>query len=115
MPDDLDRAAVVRSLGGRVDLARKIARLFLGEYARQLVAIREALARGDAPGLARAAHALKGAVGNFPAPGAVEGAQRLERIGRGGDLAGANEACAALEAEIARLTPILSALAAEAR
>src|SRR5687767_13990682 len=57
----------------------------------------QALAAGDAPAVGRAAHALKGMISNFCAPEAQQSALEVERIGRGGDLAPAPAAVAALE------------------
>jgi HPt (histidine-containing phosphotransfer) domain-containing protein len=73
--------------------------------------IRQAVAAGDAPKLKRAAHTLKGAVSNFGARRTVEAAQRLEALGKQGDLTGAGEAAAVLEEELERLLPALAALA----
>jgi HPt (histidine-containing phosphotransfer) domain-containing protein len=75
-----------------------------------LSALREALACGDSDAVARLAHALKGSVGNFAARHAVEAAQKLEMIGREGEVARGMEAYAELEAAIERLKPALRAL-----
>jgi HPt (histidine-containing phosphotransfer) domain-containing protein len=72
--------------------------------------LRDALARRDAAALAAAAHWLKGAVGNFPAPAAMEAAARVERLGRVGDLEGAAVACTTLDAELDRLAARLASL-----
>ena len=44
--------------------------------------IRGAAERGDAQGMERAAHKLKGSVANFAAPAAYDAALRLEVMGR---------------------------------
>ncbi len=75
--------------------------------------IREAIARGDAARLRHAAHTLKGAVGTFRAGGAFDEAQRLETMGRDGNLTSAAGACANLEKHLERLLPALTALARE--
>ena len=77
---------------------------------RWLADIREAIAQGDASRLRHAAHTLKGAVGNFRARGAFDEAQRLETMGRDGNLASAAGACATLEKQLDRLLPALAAL-----
>jgi HPt (histidine-containing phosphotransfer) domain-containing protein len=109
MTDALDPAAIVAAFGGAA-LARDVARAFLTEAPRLLVRVREALATNDAAALARAAHTLKSAVGNFPAPDGVEAAQRLEDRGWRGDLRGAEADCAALERSLAPLNAALAAL-----
>ena len=63
---------------------------------------------GDA--LASSAHALKGSVGLFVQRGAYETARRIEQAGRSGDLAGVDEACAALESEMTELRTALGDL-----
>jgi HPt (histidine-containing phosphotransfer) domain-containing protein len=73
-------------------------------------ALREAVSQRDAGGVERAAHSLKGCVGNFAALGAIEAAAALENLGRAGDLAGAEHAYALLEVEIERLKPALKSL-----
>jgi two-component system, sensor histidine kinase and response regulator len=113
MSDTLDPAAIVAGLGGGEALARKAARAFLEEAPRLLARIGDALATNDAAALARAAHTLKSAVGNFPAPAAVEAAQRLEERGRRGDLAGAEADRAALERAVAPLSAALGTVARE--
>ncbi len=64
----------------------------------------------DAPQLERAAHTLKGAVGNFAAMRAFEAAQRLEHRGRAGDLAGVAGDLAQLEQELDAARPALAEL-----
>jgi HPt (histidine-containing phosphotransfer) domain-containing protein len=72
--------------------------------------MREALDRGDSNALERAAHTVKGSVGNFAAKTVFQAAQRVEKIGRDGDLGKAEEAYKALEEELDRLRPALAAL-----
>jgi HPt (histidine-containing phosphotransfer) domain-containing protein len=110
MTDTLDPAAIVASFGGSEALARQAAVAFLEEAPRLLARIRQALTANDADALARAAHTLKSAVGNFPAPAAVEAAHRLEERGRRGDLRGAEADGAALEHALASLSAALAAL-----
>lgn len=68
-----------------------------------------------AAALLRAAHALKGLLGNFTADRAFQTASRLEAIGLDGKLAGAEELHAALVGEIDALTLALTASVAESR
>jgi len=109
----LDRATVLECVGGDQALLAEIIQLFLSQCPRWLAEIRNAIERGDATRLRNAAHTLKGAVGNFRAQAAYEEAQRLETLGRDGNLAPAGGACAALEKHLGRLLPALAALSRE--
>ncbi|MCH7979501.1 MAG: response regulator [Acidobacteria bacterium] len=98
---------------GDRELFREVAGLFLDDHPKLLSKIRSAVGRRDSEALVRAAHALKGAVGNFAAQSAFEAAQKLETIGRERDWAAAEQSCAELEKEIKRLEPTLVALGKE--
>ena len=89
---------------GNRRLLREIVRLFLADCPQRLAEIKDAIRRGDAVALGRAAHTLKGSVGNFAAKNAFAAAQRLETMGRDGDLDTASDACVTLESELALLT-----------
>ena len=95
---DLDAALV------RIDYDREhmheLALIFLEEYPRLSDRLRSALETGDSKALERAAHSFKGSAGIFSAARAVAAAQRLEDIGRAGDLADAREALEALQQEL---------------
>jgi HPt (histidine-containing phosphotransfer) domain-containing protein len=110
----LNLAAALDRVGGDSELLEEVAKLFLDTAPELLSQVREAVADRNAPSLERAAHTLKGSVGNFGAEAASEAAHRLEKMGRAGDLTGAEEALAALEREMDRLQPALAALSAGA-
>ena len=95
-------------VGGDLNLLREIAGLFLKECPGLMTQIQDAIVAGDASRLRRAAHTLKGAVGNFGAIPTFEAALKLEMMGQSGDLHAAKEACLALEAEIASLKPAMT-------
>jgi PAS domain S-box-containing protein len=105
-----DRAAALARAGGNVKLLGELARLFLGDCAKLLSAVHEAVVGQDARALERAVHTLKSSVGNFAAPATCEAAQRLEVMAREGELAQAEGAYAALVKEIERLQAQLRAL-----
>jgi len=65
--------------------------------------LRQALADADAEALGRAAHALKGAVGNFFATPVVETARKLETLGTEGRFEGAGELAGEIERQITLL------------
>ena len=94
------------------DLLAQMAELFRNERPRMLSAIGRSVLAGDAAGLARAAHALKGSVGNFGKTESFESAQELERMGREGVLVGAGESFARLQDQLMRLERDLSAFLA---
>ena len=105
----IDEAALLERFEGDRELLREVVGLFFDDCPRRLADIHAALESGNCEAVERAAHSIKGSVGNFAAPAAVDAALRLEMIGRSGDLACAAEACAALEREIDRLQGALAA------
>jgi PAS domain S-box-containing protein len=106
-----DWETALKWAGGDRQLLGELVRLFLDRCPEWLAELRRALAAGDAARLHRAAHALKGNLGNLGARAACERAQRIEIMGREGQLAGADEACRALEQSLERLRPALAAFA----
>ncbi len=64
-PDAFDIAAALERVDGDRELMKELAGLFLGECPRCMGEIRQAIAQRDGPGLQRAAHYLKGSVGNL--------------------------------------------------
>jgi CheY-like chemotaxis protein len=105
--------AALTLVEGDRGLLSDIVTVFLEAARREMAAIRQALDSSDPAGLARAAHALKGAAAAMAAPAAAEAALRLEERGRAIDLAGATTALAHLEREINRLTGELLAAASD--
>lgn len=71
--------------------------------------LRAAVAAGDAPGVGRSAHALKGMISNFCSAATQESALVLERMGKSGDLAAAQPALESLGAQLEALTAELVA------
>ena len=103
----IDRTALLARLDGNTELLAEMAELFLRESPKLLQRVREAVRCSDAKALERAAHSLKGAVSNFTSQGGFETAQRLEMMGRTGDLSQIEAAQAALEREVASLDAAL--------
>jgi PAS domain S-box-containing protein len=103
-----DRAAAVERLGGDEDLFSEVAGLFLTDTPAQVAQIRQAVKAGDAEGLRRTAHALKGAAGYVGGMATAEAARALEQIGASGDLSGAQAALVTLDREVRRLLAELS-------
>src|SRR5690242_5631959 len=102
-----DREEALARLEGDSELLAEMVSLFLQSHGEQVSEIKAGLARKDIEAVRRAAHALKGAIGNFTSRGAFQAAQRLEEIARRGDLAGAERAFTDLEDALRRLTSAL--------
>ena len=108
--DAMDAGRLMQNLGGDVELARELVGMFREDYPPLLAEVCSALEGKDARGVARAAHALKGLVGNFFARDALAATAALEEAGRQGDLQKAEELCERLGAEIAGLEQALARL-----
>jgi PAS domain S-box-containing protein len=100
----IDHKVLLAGVDGNRRLLREMVRLFLADYPARLAEIKEALNGRDGVALERAAHALKGSVGNFAAKDAFAAAQHLESTARKRDLDAAGPACGKLERELALLS-----------
>jgi two-component system, sensor histidine kinase and response regulator len=85
-PEEPSDAEVLARFDGDCELLRELARIFLQECPKMLDDLREALHAADPKAVARAAHTLKGSVGNFAMPRPWETAQRLELLAKSGQL-----------------------------
>jgi PAS domain S-box-containing protein len=103
----VDIREALERVGGDTELLRELTDLFLADCPRLWHNLAEALAKGDARQLARAAHTLKGSVSTFGARAAHAVAEQLERQGREGDLTHAAETAARLDGELQRLKSAL--------
>jgi len=108
-----DSAALLERVENDMRLLCDMIELFNDESLRQITAIREALDKGDAEIVRRAAHTLKGTCGNLAAPRAAAAAFELEKAMAAGDLSHAAEIFANVELEIDRVRPILEEFRAE--
>jgi signal transduction histidine kinase/DNA-binding response OmpR family regulator/HPt (histidine-containing phosphotransfer) domain-containing protein len=106
----LDRSVLAGQAGGDPAVVADLVAIFLRERVSLLALLQDALDKGDALALERAAHRLKGALATMGAEAALAQASDLETQCREGDLARAPQVLAALRAEIARLEPELQAL-----
>jgi CheY-like chemotaxis protein len=109
-PDVLDKAALLARVGGRADRLRRIVGVFLEESTGLMAKLNDAIATGQASGLKRPAHSLKGAVGIFGVQTVFDAAAAVEALGEAGELAGASDACLRLEREMESLRSALAAL-----
>ncbi len=103
--EPIDTASALARVEGDVELLHELVALFLKELPDLVTDLRGAVTAGDARAIERAAHKLKGSVGNFSAHPAFEAALRLENIGRAGDLTEAELSYYALLQEIEVLKP----------
>jgi len=106
----VDAPRLLERVGHDRGALARLVHLFLADYPKQLARIRRAVAARDPKALRAAAHALKGAVSNFAAPGATEAALRLQLMGDGGSVTGARSATALLEGELTRVHEALTTL-----
>jgi two-component system, sensor histidine kinase and response regulator len=102
-------SAALESTGGDRELARELISVFLSEVPGWMRELEGAVQRGDAGEVQRLAHTIKGAVDSCGAPQAYDASMLLERMGRGGELGGAQAQYATLDRELARVRPELVA------
>lgn len=108
-----DRAAVLAHLDGDEDLMREVAELFLETCPQMMADTQAALATGDWDTVARAAHTLKGSLGNFGAEAAYDASLKLEKAAKQSDREIAQQAWTRLVRETARVSTALEQMAAE--
>ena len=110
---DFDRTVALGRVGGDEDLLREL----IGDYLRESPGwrddLRRAAAAGDAGGLHRAAHTIKGALGYFGADAAAAAADRIQTRGRAGDAAAAAADLPELEHHLDRLAAALRAFVSD--
>ncbi len=94
---------------GDKDLLVELVGIFLQDYPAQVEELRVAISGGDADRTHRLAHGLKGSLTAFGARPAGNLAQRLELIGKSGNMAEASGVFGALEQELTRVAEGLTA------
>jgi PAS domain S-box-containing protein len=82
----IDERSLLDGVGGDRRILRQLITIFLKDCGSMMRRIRLAIDGADAAGLAAAAHALKGAAGNFGPNSTFETAKELEHIGKTGHL-----------------------------
>jgi len=111
-PIDADAIARIRDLGDGDDaLLRELIEAYIADAPARLSAVRDAIARGDAAGLARAAHGLKSSSLDMGARDVAAIAGEIEALGRGGSFDGAAALAARLDAAFERARAAFAALA----
>jgi CheY-like chemotaxis protein len=106
-----DEREFLERMDGSHEVCVQIAETFLAECPRLMSALRTALGRKDAQELAVVAHALKGAIANFPGCTALHSVVRLEQLAKEADLQLASEVFRRLEGEIKVLLQSLQCFA----
>ncbi|HZZ28100.1 MAG TPA: response regulator [Pirellulales bacterium] len=101
----------LESLDGNRQLLGELIDIFREECPKLRGEIGTAIDAGDLPGLRRAAHTLKGALGHLAAGSAQQLAQQVEDLARGQNLQGAIILWPRLQAELDQLTPALAEFA----
>lgn len=114
-PAVIDWEQAVKRFGGDEGVISELAELFAAECPGLKSAIREAIDSGNAADLRLHAHTLKGSAGVFLAQPTVHAAQRLEQMGRAGNLDEAEEGWTALTVELDRLAGALGERVASAK
>jgi len=109
----IDRELALKKLGGDEELFAEIIDLYLEDAPQVFSRLRHAVNAGDAEGVWKAAHRIKGSVGSLSATQAFAAARDLESVGREGDLAAVPVAFATLELEMERLEQALNVLRTE--
>ena len=102
-------------LEGDSALFQDLLRLFASEAPAALGRLRAAVEQKDAGSIERAAHRLRGSMGNFGADEAIQAASVLESMARKGDLEHAADAAGNLEKEIARVLAAIEARESEVK
>jgi two-component system, sensor histidine kinase and response regulator len=99
----LDHDELVEQLGGDLQMAKELVSLFLGEWRREFDNVRRGVESGSAEDVKKAAHTLKGVIGNFSRGPSMHTAGKLETMARSGSLAGTAELVTALERQLRAL------------
>jgi CheY-like chemotaxis protein len=105
---DFDMEAALARVEGDMELFQQMVQLFGPQSGKLLAEIADAVSRGDAPALERAAHKLKGSLGNFAAQGALQTALELEENARAGTCTHLQATCIKLEQQVQSLKRALA-------
>jgi HPt (histidine-containing phosphotransfer) domain-containing protein len=102
-PCVFNRAIVLKRMMGDEELANRVIEAFLADVPRQIQALKNLLAQGDADGSGCLAHSIKGAAASVGGEFLTKVALRMEKSADAGDLGAVNESMAELEAQFLRL------------
>lgn len=88
---------------GEPDVLAQVLHLFLEDAPLRIEKLRQAWGAGDATGVQRAAHSLKGSAGNLGANALLAVCRQIDEKARAGDLTGTERLTHALVLEFARV------------
>ena len=98
-----DRAGMLARLMDDEDLVTTILEMFLTDIPQQIQALAGFLDAGDAPGVERQAHTIKGAAANVGGQRLQRAASNIETAGKAGDLSAARTRLPEMEAQFTEL------------
>jgi two-component system sensor histidine kinase/response regulator len=102
-PPGVNTDVVLEGLGGDRKLFVELVNLFVVDAPKLLARAERAITRRDSARLKKAAHALKGSVGNFDSGAVLESVRQLEKFGDTADFQNARPVFALAKAEVSRL------------
>lgn len=105
-----DVGVALQYVSGDSALLREVIGICLEEFAENMPLIRQAIQKGDCATVGDVVHVMKAQLGTVGAKPAAGAARELERAAHSGDVLRAKQWSEALEAELARLVPLLTAL-----
>lgn len=108
--EEAERSNVLEAVGHDRELLTELVGIFFEVYPGMLAEIESAQTERDWEGLRRAAHKLKGSVGNFTTGPAYGAAEKVERRGYSSDASRLPDAIDALKRELETLRRVLVSL-----
>ncbi|WP_263351800.1 MHYT domain-containing protein [Acidicapsa acidisoli] len=106
----VDETDLMERIGGDVEFLSELTEVFRKEYPIQLSAARTAFAKGDAEGLMRAGHTLRGALANLGATTPCQTASSIEKFADQREFSKAGKALDQLEQEMGNVLTFLQSL-----
>ena len=103
----INKEAALEICDGDEELFLEIAGVYLEDASPLMTKLQDALESGDAKNVEKHSHALKGASANICAESVRDTAQKMERLGRSGDLSQSVPLFKTLKQEFTRLQECL--------
>jgi DNA-binding response OmpR family regulator len=110
---NFDRDLLLARVEGDEETMRAMAAAFIRQSGKLMAQITEAIQRQDGAALDRAAHALKGSIGNFGSGEAFHLARELEQRGRVGNLQELDAMAKRLAQQVQGLNAVLAEISEE--
>jgi HPt (histidine-containing phosphotransfer) domain-containing protein len=112
-PDSLNSKGLIKAFENDHHLFEELVEIFVNDYPQMLNTLRKSLESTDAETLSRTAHSLKGMLRNFQADAVADKAFELEKIGKQGELDGADQIIESLTGQLDDVARKLKQLARE--